>query len=512
LAQLLSVKTAFLGCKQDDTNSTAFSFVHHNTERVLAIKEKERISNSYCCGVYGFASKVQFQKVALQVLTTLREKELYMSDLFSLLIEQGEFVAHVPFPGCFHIGSLKEVQMSLKHMTVRPMRICFDLDNTLVTYPRIPGNYATVEPVESMVALCRKLKSEGHTIIIYTARRMLTHNCNVGRVMKDIGAVTFETLDRFGIEYDEIIFGKPIADIYIDDRAVNPYRSDMLSMGLFQFEQKEHIINQLPPNKHNSISLVDGRIVKTGPSHLLRGQAFFYKNIPNSLTCFPLCYSTTEQDGTVKLELEYLRGVPLFHLLKHGLFSTVHMDYLFHLLDLIHNAVTDIEMPAIGDIAEDYLEKFQKRLSNAEIYPFTNREDVLQAFNKKLKEYVQSDRLTRVPVIHGDFWLSNMILTFKQGKIKCFDMKGSVGSRFCLGGDPLYDYAKLYQSILGYDCVLWDCTYPETYKNTLLAHFATRVTDKLPDIEILSKVLMLGTLHAVSQVSTRTRIWQWLTA
>ena len=38
--------------------------------------------------------------------------------------------------------------------------------------------------------------------------------------MKNIGKITFDWLDRNGIEYDEIFFGKPNADITIDDRVV----------------------------------------------------------------------------------------------------------------------------------------------------------------------------------------------------------------------------------------------------------------------------------------------------
>ena len=59
----------------------------------------------------------------------------------------------------------------------------------------------------------------GHTIIIHTARRMKTHEGNVGKILADVAKITFETLDNFGIPYDEVYFGKPIADYYIDDKS-----------------------------------------------------------------------------------------------------------------------------------------------------------------------------------------------------------------------------------------------------------------------------------------------------
>ena len=38
--------------------------------------------------------------------------------------------------------------------------------------------------------------------------------------MKNVGLITLEWLERYDIEYDEIYFGKPNAQVYLDDRAV----------------------------------------------------------------------------------------------------------------------------------------------------------------------------------------------------------------------------------------------------------------------------------------------------
>jgi hypothetical protein len=42
---------------------------------------------------------------------------------------------------------------------------------------------------------------------------------NTGRVIASKGLITLEWLKKFDIEFDEIYFGKPFADIYIDDNA-----------------------------------------------------------------------------------------------------------------------------------------------------------------------------------------------------------------------------------------------------------------------------------------------------
>ena len=97
------------------------------------------------------------------------------------------------------------------------MRICFDLDETLCYgHP-----YKTAKPIPGRADMLASLKEQGHTVIIYTARYMTTCENNVGKVVKNIGKLTLDQLDEWGFEYDEIYFGKPNADIYVDDKALH---------------------------------------------------------------------------------------------------------------------------------------------------------------------------------------------------------------------------------------------------------------------------------------------------
>ena len=100
------------------------------------------------------------------------------------------------------------------------MRICIDLDGVICRLRNAGETYADVEPVPGAAEALRRLRAEGHYIIIYSARHMKTCEGNVGKVLARQGAITLEWLARHGIEYDEIHFGKPHADIYIDDNAV----------------------------------------------------------------------------------------------------------------------------------------------------------------------------------------------------------------------------------------------------------------------------------------------------
>ena len=48
---------------------------------------------------------------------------------------------------------------------------------------------------------------------------MKTCNGNIGLVQRRIANITMDWLKKYKIPYDEIHFGKPWADIYIDDNA-----------------------------------------------------------------------------------------------------------------------------------------------------------------------------------------------------------------------------------------------------------------------------------------------------
>lgn len=99
------------------------------------------------------------------------------------------------------------------------MRICIDLDGVICELRGENENYKDLNPIDGAINKINKLKREGHYIIIYTARRMKTHKANQGKIIADIGKITLDWLEKYDIPYDEIYFGKPWADIYIDDNA-----------------------------------------------------------------------------------------------------------------------------------------------------------------------------------------------------------------------------------------------------------------------------------------------------
>ena len=116
------------------------------------------------------------------------------------------------------------------------MRICIDLDGTICKN-KLPGqSYADLEPIPGAVEALKKLKEQGHYIIISTARHMKTCNNNVGLVVAKQGKTLLDWLEKYKIKYDEIHFGKILATVYIDDHAIKFKNWDHTIEELLQVE------------------------------------------------------------------------------------------------------------------------------------------------------------------------------------------------------------------------------------------------------------------------------------
>jgi len=97
------------------------------------------------------------------------------------------------------------------------MRFCIDIDETIC---RTTGtSYELSKPIAEAVKAIQNIKAFGHYVIMFTARGSGTGI--------DYAELTTKQLSEWGVPYDELRFGKPFADIYIDDKAM--FAKDWLS-------------------------------------------------------------------------------------------------------------------------------------------------------------------------------------------------------------------------------------------------------------------------------------------
>jgi hypothetical protein len=88
-------------------------------------------------------------------------------------------------------------------------RYFIDLDNTLCN--TVNGEYRNSTPIQERIAFINDLKSAGNHITIWTAR---------GSKSKiDYTELTCRQLEEWGVQYDELLLGKPDYDVYLDDKS-----------------------------------------------------------------------------------------------------------------------------------------------------------------------------------------------------------------------------------------------------------------------------------------------------
>ena len=89
---------------------------------------------------------------------------------------------------------------------MKKLTIVCDLDGVLCTEEKTYSRSLAL-PIREEITTLNQLYSQGHTIVIFTARGWAEYE------------MTKDWLVRNGVMYSTLICGKPIADILIDDRS-----------------------------------------------------------------------------------------------------------------------------------------------------------------------------------------------------------------------------------------------------------------------------------------------------
>lgn len=103
------------------------------------------------------------------------------------------------------------------------MKICVDMDGTICNNKLQNQDYYDVEPTYNAVLTLKKLKEKGYYIIIHTARGMRTYDNCEGKIIAAHAEKLSQWLKKWEIPFDELLFGKPHVDYFIDDKG---YRFD----------------------------------------------------------------------------------------------------------------------------------------------------------------------------------------------------------------------------------------------------------------------------------------------
>lgn len=97
---------------------------------------------------------------------------------------------------------------------------CIDIDGTICT--NTDGNYKVAAPFPEKINIINQLYKEGHTIILHTARGSTTGI--------DWAQMTKQQLKDWRVKYHRLIFGKPDAHYFVDDKSLNLFEKNMFSL------------------------------------------------------------------------------------------------------------------------------------------------------------------------------------------------------------------------------------------------------------------------------------------
>lgn len=99
------------------------------------------------------------------------------------------------------------------------IKLVFDIDDTICNNKN--RDYENAIPYKDVIKKINKLHKQGAKITLYTSRGMVSCNGDIKKIIKKNKTILEKWLEKNKVEYDELIFGKPLGDIYVDDKAIN---------------------------------------------------------------------------------------------------------------------------------------------------------------------------------------------------------------------------------------------------------------------------------------------------
>ena len=107
---------------------------------------------------------------------------------------------------------------------MRDKVIAFDLDDVICYRDEEEGKikkYFSCKPYYDMIEVVNQCYDQGAHIVIYTARGMTSFAGNPHDVYDNLYQLTKHQLEDWGVKYHKLMQGKPYADYYIDNKAID---------------------------------------------------------------------------------------------------------------------------------------------------------------------------------------------------------------------------------------------------------------------------------------------------
>ena len=340
------------------------------------------------------------------------------------------------------------------------MRIVIDLDDTLSKTEN--RDYEHSQPIQSVIDKLDEVRATfpNVEVVLHTARGMNSCKGNVEMAEKKNRPAIERFLQRCGIKVDRIIFGKPLGDLYIDDKAMAA--RDFAASSIERYEGLSGA----------TVERVGEMVIKTAEN--VREQAAWYEQARAYGIAVPAVFCV--QLG--KLYMEHVLGTPAYKEV-----DTMTLDRIVH--DIRNFPALEGENDLQG-----YADHCEKRAEDAGVPYLLQSHDITDCGILKKRTFC-----------HGDLSLMNIIACgYHLTYIDPSDTRGL--------SHWLVDAAKVRASLRWLDASLVGTKHDQR----LTQYFDARFSDEeLHAIKVLEtthfyRVLHSAKKHGRTDVASRLRM------
>lgn len=456
---------------KDNERTGLYSYLTLEQERITAIVEKEAISTIANAGVYLFNSK----SVILDNYLENADGEYYLSKIVMNAIKENTFTTTDISNEFDCVGTPFQLQNYCKKLSIKDKVFCFDIDRTL-----IHDILLQQEPIKSNIDYCNYLYDNGAKIILFTARGMLSYNGNIQQIEDNIVPVIKKLLTDYNINHHELIIGKPYADYYIDDKSINAFKELQKETGVYYALDNE-------ARQHHQLTIQEDIVIKRGD---LRNESFYYDTLPDEL--LNKYFAGVRYVSNKEIILDRVKKSTYSNLLLCGKLTEKHIIDLLQALYNIHTYICNVDKKL--DVDWGYNKKpFDRYNNNVELY------NKLGISIKDITNLTKIKSDTGCSIIQGDAVFTNVF-----DGVKFIDPRGNWCDKQSIFGDRHYDYAKVLQSLYGYDYALKDIEIEQKYlfnlRNVFFTWYAGYYpTRSIEELKNYTKLLMLSMLPLHSE-------------
>lgn len=242
----------------------------------------------------------------------------------------------------------------------------------------------------------------------------------------------------------------------------------------------------------NSIYLSNGNVIKKSEKSL-EGEIYYYLHIPKQVSnLFPKMLSY--EKGMYSYTMEYVKGQNVSALFVDEKLTVPMFESILDSLQNIHSNVPN-EHINNKEIYNNYSKKLIQRYSSHNYDQFDGTDStvgyIYSLLLSSLDAYEDSNK-GKIGMIHGDPVFTNIIHNSDTNSFKFIDMRGVLGDQLSVFGDTMYDWAKIYQSLIGYDSIIQNKTPSAEYIDKLTKIFFQKCPYKRRDVEVITSSMLFS--------------------